>query len=145
MMADREKTHHLFKNTNTTVLAMFKSIQAPSTILDRSPFFADGPLLLCNSRVSPFKSLLLLISISSPGSSKEGITNRGLKLVSLSQSRVNYLQRREAISLRSARWNTDWFVLHHLLNPARAPLSRIPLKTLFSQNIGIKVDRTYLQ
>lgn len=46
MMADREKTHHLFKNTKTTVLAMFKSMQAPSTILDRSPFFAGGPLLL---------------------------------------------------------------------------------------------------
>jgi hypothetical protein len=46
MMADREKTHHLFKNTKTTVLAMFKSMQAPSTILDRSPFPAGGPLLL---------------------------------------------------------------------------------------------------
>jgi hypothetical protein len=103
MMADREKTHHLFKNTKTTVLAMFKSMQAPSTILDRSPFFAGGPLWLCNSWVSSFKSLLLLNSISSSGSSKDGITNRGLKLKSLSQSRVNCVSEREADSLRSAR------------------------------------------
>ena len=74
MLAIVKETYHLFKNTNTTVLAIFRRIQAPSTILLRSPFFGGGGGFLLAGGSSS-KSLALPISMSSSDSSKDDIPN----------------------------------------------------------------------
>ena len=74
VLALYRRTHHLFKNTSTTVLAMFKRIHAPSTMLARNPFFAGSLSLDSGSSCS---SPVLLISMSSFSSSNEGMTATG--------------------------------------------------------------------